>query len=443
MTALATCMRILALCLIIVASPAFAASASPLPATPPAAPDAELLARGKYLATVADCAACHTARDNGQPFAGGRTLGTPFGEILSSNVTPDPTYGIGRYTYEDFAKVMRRGIAPGNKRLYPAMPYTAYSKITDDDMRALYAYMMHGVAPVALPAPQTTLPFPMNQRKLLALWQWAFAPSGIYETKPDRDTVWNRGAYLVQGLGHCGTCHTPRGAGFQERGSDESSWRYLTGAINENWYASNLTGDPGSGLGRVTEDELVRFFRTGHGDGSAAYGSMVETIEKSMQHWTEEDHRAVAKYLKSLPPKRPSGAFDTTRTAERGPADGDRAADRETIGGSVYRTFCAQCHQPDGRGVPDRYPKLAGNPSVLAKDPTSLIRLSLEGGGSPVTLTGPPRQDMPGFGQRLTDLQIAQALTYLRGAWGNEARPVTTSDVAKLRQTLQKEKTKR
>ena len=179
--------------------------------------DAARIARGDYLAKAADCAGCHTAPKGGAPFAGGLGMASPFGTIVSSNITPDPQYGIGAYSYEDFARTLRKGVARGGKHLYPAMPYPSYSKITDDDMRALYAYFMHGVQPVHTEPPSTRLPFPFNQRWVLAFWNLAFAPNGVYEPRNDRDAQWNRGAYLVQGLGHCGACHTPRGPAFEER----------------------------------------------------------------------------------------------------------------------------------------------------------------------------------------------------------------------------------
>ena len=184
--------------------------------------DAALIARGDYLAKAADCAGCHTAPKGGTPFAGGLGMASPFGTIVSSNITPDPQYGIGAYGYEDFARTLREGVARGGKHLYPAMPYPSYSKITDDDMRALYAYFMHGVQPVHTQPPATKLPFPFNQRWVLAFWNLAFAPSGVYEPRNGRDAQWNRGAYLVQALGHCGACHTPRGPAFEERAYTEN-----------------------------------------------------------------------------------------------------------------------------------------------------------------------------------------------------------------------------
>ncbi|WP_299815612.1 cytochrome c [Tardiphaga sp.] len=374
----------------------------------------------------------------GAPYAGGLEMTSPFGTIVSSNITPDRQFGIGAYSYADFARALREGIAPGNKRLYPAMPYVSFSKVPDGDMRALYAYMMNGVQPVAKPAPPTHVPFPFNQRWALAFWDLVFAPSGQFQPRFDHDAQWNRGAYLVQSLGHCGSCHTPRGAGYQERGYDDSSSNYLAGGVNDNWYAPNLRGDTGSGLGRGSQDELAAFLKTGHGAGIAVFGSMVETVEGSLQYLSNDDLHAIARYLKTLPA---TGAADGQYkpSPQSGTVEKTRAPDKPSAtGAAVYASFCAQCHQANGTGIPQTFPKLAGNQAVISEDTTSLIRLLVEGGNSPATANGPPRQAMPAFSGILTDGQIAEVLTFIRGSWGNDARPVTTSNVASLRSKLHK-----
>jgi mono/diheme cytochrome c family protein len=394
-----------------------------------------LIERGAYLAKAADCAGCHTAPKNGAPYAGGLEMNSPFGTIVSSNITPDKFHGIGAYSYDEFARALREGVSRDGKRLYPAMPYVAFMKITDDDMHALYVYMMQGVPPVASTPPPTRVPFPFNQRWALAAWDWLFAPSGTFESRPDRDTAWNRGAYLVQSLGHCGSCHTPRGAAYQERGYDESSKDYLAGGVNDNWYALNLRGDPGSGLGRMSGDDIASFLKSGHGGGVVAFGSMVQTVEDSLQYLSDDDLRAMATYLKSLPATGAAdGQFEADNTA---PALKTRAPDMPpAIGAAVYASFCAECHRSRGEGVANAFPKLAGNPSVISEETTSLIRLLVEGGNSPATQHGPLRQSMPAFATTLNDLQIAQVLTFIRASWGNDARPITTNDVAALRSTL-------
>jgi mono/diheme cytochrome c family protein len=408
-----------------------------------AAPDATegtsaQIARGAYLAKAADCAGCHTAADHGAPYAGGLGMSSPFGTIVSTNITPDRQHGIGNYSYEDFARALREGVAPGGKRLYPAMPYPSFAKITDEDMHALYAFMMHGVPPVSTDPPRTHVPFPFNQRWALGIWRRLFAPSATFAPRADRDAAWNRGAYLVQGLGHCGSCHTPRGLAYQERGYDESSKHYLAGGVNDNWYAPNLRADPGSGLGRIGEADIASFLKTGHGGGMVAFGSMVQTVEDSLQYLDDADLRAVAAYLKSLPA---TGAADGAWSAASGPAPAFKTRAPDTspaMGEAAYTSFCAECHRPRGEGVPNVFPALADNPSVISEDTTSLIRLLVEGGNSPATKHGPPRQAMPAFAGQLTDVQIAQVLTYVRASWGNDARPVTANDVASLRNRLHK-----
>jgi mono/diheme cytochrome c family protein len=401
-------------------------------------PSPELIARGAYLAKAADCAGCHTAPLNGAPFAGGLGLASPFGTIISSNITPDRETGIGEYSYDDFAKALREGVAPGGKGLYPAMPYPAYVKITDDDMHALYAYFMRGVPPVNLRPPETKVAFPFNQRWALRVWRAVFAPKERFKPKANRDAAWNRGAYLVQSLGHCGSCHTPRGMGYQERGFDEASKTYLSGGVNDNWFAPNLRADPGSGLGRITQEDIAAFLKTGHGANMAAYGSMVQTVEDSLQYFSNDDLRSIAVYLKSLPATGGAdGVFDPA-LAEKGRLKTRAPDSPPELGAAVYVAFCAQCHLSGGQGVPDAFPALRGNPSVVSEDTTSLIRLVVEGGNTPATTHGPLRQAMPSFAGRLTDAQIAQVLTYVRASWGNDARPITTNDVASLRSTLHK-----
>ncbi|MFT4067036.1 c-type cytochrome [Paraburkholderia sp.] len=421
------------------------AAANP-PATPPA--DSAQIERGAYLAKAADCAGCHTAPPRvsrpgaaptpAPPFAGGLGMGSPFGTIYSSNITPDPQSGIGRYSYDDFARALREGIAADGRRLYPAMPYPSFAKITDDDMHALYVYFMHGVQPVAVPAPRTRLPFPFSQRWALTFWDWAFAAKDRFAPDAKHDAQWNRGAYLVQSLGHCGACHTPRGPAYEERGYDESSSAYLTGGTNDHWFAPNLTADPGSGLGRSSAAEIADFLRRGHGNGLIAFGSMVQVVEDSTQYLNDADLAAIAAYLKSLPPRAPGGYFNERSSAARQTALALKTGDVERPGAGIYASYCARCHQMDGVGVPQKYPRLAGNPAVLSSSSASLVRLLIEGGASPRTESGPQPRKMPSFAGRLTDTEMARVLTFVRNTWGNTAGPVTTRDVSSVRRALHK-----
>ena len=403
-----------------------------------AAADTALLARGEYVAKAADCAGCHTAPRGGAPYAGGLGMGSPFGTIVSSNITPDVQYGIGGYTLDEFARAVRAGQARGGKQLYPAMPYTAFSKMSDDDMRALYAFFMHRVAPVAKSTPPSDVAFPFNVRPMLYFWKKAFMPAPGFKPDPAHDADWNRGAYLVQSLGHCGACHTPRGFAYEEQGYDQSSPKYLTGGINDHWFAPNLTNDSGSGIGRLTEEDIAAFLKTGHAAGTAAFGSMVQQIEDSTQYLSDADLHAIGHYLKSLPTQDPANTYAPAQAPAQTPTNGNRVPAGLSVGYRVYQSFCARCHGDGGRGVPKVFPALAGNPAVATEDTSSLIRLLVEGGNSPATQSGPPRQQMPGFAGLLADVQLAQVLTYIRGAWGNVAQPVTANDVASMRSTLHK-----
>ncbi len=407
-----------------------------------------LIERGAYLAKAADCAGCHTAPPSASaekgdtlgppPFAGGLGMVSPFGTIYSSNITPDPVAGIGLYTFDDFDRAVREGVAPGNRRLYPAMPYPSFAKLSDDDMHALYAYFMHGVQPVATLAPRTQLPFPFNQRWVLAAWDWLLAPKDRYQPDASHDAQWNRGAYLVQSLGHCGACHTPRGPAYNELGYTQSSPLYLTGGTNDHWFAPNLSGDPGSGLGRVSAQEIAAFLKQGHGGGLVTFGSMVQVVEDSTQYLNDDDLNAIATYLKSLPPHALSGRYDADPRAKQQTAEAIRTGDIERPGAGIYQSMCARCHKADGSGEPLKYPRLAGNPAVLASHTTSLVRLLVEGGRSPATDDGPLPRKMPSFAGKLTDTEMARVLTYVRSAWGNDAEPVTTRDVSEVRSAIHK-----
>lgn len=400
--------------------------------------DPTLISRGEYLAKLGDCAGCHTVPKQGAPFAGGLAMGSPFGTIYSTNITPDQQTGIGRYSYADFEHALRDGVAPGGKRLYPAMPYASFTKISDADMHALYAYFMHGVQPVNHHPPETKLPFPFSQRWGLFFWDLAFVPHGRFTPNDTRDVQWNRGAYLVQSLGHCGACHTPRGPGFEERGYDESSRLYLTGGTNDHWFAPNLTGDPGSGLGRLSPRDIASFLKSGHGVDVhvVTFGSMVQVVEDSTQYFDDDDLAAIAHYLKSLPAHETSGAFAPDSPKAEETVVALKTGEVERPGAGLYMSFCAKCHQANGDGESQKFPALAGNPVVLASDTSSLIRLVLEGGSSPRTLNGPAHRKMPAFADRFTDTEIASVLSFIRTTWGNDAGPVATRDVSLMRARL-------
>lgn len=393
--------------------------------------DEAVIARGEYLAKAGDCAACHDAA-NHAPFAGGQPVNSPFGPIYASNITPDPVHGIGRYTLQQFADALRRGVSPRVGHLYPAMPYPSFASLNDDDVAALYQYFEYRVAPVANAVPPTRLPFPFDQRWTLGLWRIAFARHARFTPRADRPPLWNRGAYLVQGLGHCGACHTPRGPGYNELGYDEQSPAYLTGGVNDHWFAPNLSGDPASGLGRWRVADIAAFLRDGHNDRSLAFGAMAPVIGESTRYLTDSDLDAIATYLKSLPPHRASGQYADSAAARAATASTLAAGLPERPGAGVYLAYCARCHGADGRGAPGKASALAGSALALSRDPTSALRIVIEGSESP----GEPPRKMPGFRGRLTDAEIAQVVSFVRGAWGNGATPVSTAQVTRLRDAI-------
>ncbi|MGJ0428017.1 c-type cytochrome [Methylobacter sp.] len=394
------------------------------------------ISRGAYLARAGDCVACHTAGTEGALFAGGLPINSPFGIIYSTNITPDPETGIGRYTLEDFSRALRNGVAKGGKRLYPAMPYASFAAITDDDIRALYDYFMKEVNPVRHRPPETRLPFPFNQRWTLLFWNMLFVSHERFEPSLDRDAEWNRGAYLVQSLGHCGACHTPRGLAFQEKGYTEASPYYLTGAVVDNWFAANLTGAPASGLGRFPEEAIASFLGSGHSDVGVVFGNMVEVIENSTKYLRRQDLKAIAHYLKSLPARSEKASYEPDAPAVAVELSAIVTGEIERPGVGIYQSFCAKCHKAGGEDETGKFPKLAGNPAVLARNPASLIHLTLEGGEITQTQSGSKSEKMPSFAGKLSDRQIAEVLSFIRNSWGNAASPVTTREVLLLRETL-------
>ena len=403
------------------------------------AEDGDLVARGAYLAKLGDCAGCHTAGPGYPPFAGGLAINSPAGIIYSTNITPDPEFGIGNYSYEDFSRALREGIAKGERHLYPAMPYPSFAAISDSDVRALYAYFMKGVKAINQKPRETALPFPFNQRWIFRFWNAAFAKRERYQPKADRSEKWNRGAYLVQALSHCGACHTPRGLAYQEKAYSESSPDYLSGAVIDTWFAGNLTGDRASGLGRWDEAEISEFLQTGHNGHTVAFGSMVLVIENSTQHLQKEDLDAIAHYLKSLEAKKGKSHFAPRDAPVSKISTGFSLDTFERPGQGVYAGYCVKCHRDNGTGKAPEIPRLAGSPMVLSENASSLIRLMLEGGKGPVTRHGPKPKKMPAYAKELSNREIAEVLTFVRNNWGNKASPVTTRDVYLLREAVQKQ----
>ena len=393
----------------------------------------ELIQHGQYLATAGDCIACHTAT-GGKPFAGGLVVPTPVGDIISTNITPSKTNGIGNYTLEQFTAALRQGVRADGQHLYPAMPYTSYAKITDDDIRAMYAYFMHGVTPVdASPAP-TSLPFPFSIRLSMAAWNLLFLDDKPFKPQADKGELWNRGAYLAEGLTHCSTCHTPRNMLMAEDFS-----RTLGGGDVGTWHAPNITSDKNSGIGGWTEQEVIDYLQSGHaGSKGQAAGPMAEAIDHSLRHLNNADLRAIAIYLKTVPPlhneedTRPAYAWGTAGddlNSIRGaplPKDPDRMT-----GPQLYDANCASCHQARGQGSPDGgLPALFHNTALGRSNTNNLVMVLLDG-----IARRPDAPDvlMPGFRAQLSDTQIATLGTYLTQRYGNPSAHVTADQVKTLR----------
>lgn len=362
--------------------------------------DQKLVARGQYVAEAADCVACHTA-PGGAPFAGGQPLKSALGTLYGPNITPDLRTGIGSWSKADFEKALRLGVAEDGTYLYPAMPYDAYTKMTVGDMDALWAYL-RSVPAVANTPPKNTLPFPFTVRSGLALWQSVYFKPGAYVPDTHRTAQWNRGAYLVEALGHCSECHTPRNAA---QGLEDQ--HHLAGASISGWYAPDISNDSRSTLRRWNPAQLAQFFKTGAMPGNAkAVGPMQEAVHESLSKLTDADRLAMAVYLKA----QPSIAQTVTAAAVKLPAE------RLDAGRRVYEDACSSCHQANGQGISGSVPALAGNDAVTAAEPSNVIMALLEG-FAPDKNWGA----MASFAHSLTDDQIADVTNYVRTAWGNAA----------------------
>ncbi len=409
-----------------------------------ASSDDALVAKGKYLATAGDCISCHT-RPGGEEFAGGLPLKTPFGIIYTANITSDKDTGIGGWTEDQLKKAMREGIADDGDHLYPAFPYTAYTKVTDEDIHAIYAYLKT-LKPVKYNPPANEMSFPYSQRGLLTFWNSMFLTKGPYTPDAAQSAEWNRGAYLVQGLGHCGACHTPR----NQLGGERASLALTGGVYNDGildsvheqeivkedsnmvrpWSAVNLTSSP-QGLGAWSVDEIAAYLKTGHNARAGAYGPMAQVVTNSTSQLTDADLHAMAVYLKSLPPAA---------------QDGGKAVTPEQMqkGEIAYTVRCGDCHLPTGLGSPRTAdadptkvsPALVGNAVVQAHDAATLINTILYGAHEQV-LGDKAWPKMPGFeldfGLGMDDETVAALATYVRNSWGNKAPAVDPKEVAAQR----------
>lgn len=393
--------------------------------TPHAPSDREaLVKRGEYLAKAGDCIACHTPR-GGQPYQGGYALPTPFGTMYAPNLTPHKEYGIGDWTADDFYRALHEGIRKDGAYLYPAFPYTYYSKITRADSDAIFAYLQ-SLPPVANKVQENEMPFPFNQRIILLGWRILFFRKGEFEPDPKQSAEWNRGAYLVDGLGHCAMCHTqltPLGAPLPL-----FSKTFSGGMIPvQNWYAPAINDDPKYGLGNWSEQDVVDLLRHGVSPRGAVFGPMADVVHNSTQYMSEADTRAMAKYLKSYKSK---GVSSPPLQYEVGEEFGQELFKE---GQAVYAANCAVCHGADGKGQPPHFPPLADNGSIMMHSSVNAIKMVLNGGYPPVTPGNPKPYGMPPFAQSLSDREVAAVASYIRMAWGNGGEAVSPQQVNDMR----------
>jgi mono/diheme cytochrome c family protein len=371
---------------------------------------------GKYLVEAGDCASCHTT-DADKPFAGGFAVETPFGTIYSSNLTPDRDTGIGAWSKEDFWRAMHFGVRPDGGRLYPAFPYPNFTKMTRDDVDAIWTYLSTLKA-VRNKAPENDITWPLNYRVLLRGWNLLFFSPGEFRSDSGKSAAWNRGAYLVEGAGHCGACHTAKNL----FGADKSS-AYLQGGALQNWFAPNIANAKRAGIGSWSEDDIVEYLKTGRNSVTGATGIMAEVITNSTSRMDDADLRAIATYLKDV-------------------AGGDEpkpAAPHQSVmdsGKRIYDDSCAACHRDSGEGVAHMFPALKGNSNVQSRDPTTVVRVILDGARMVATDARPTPSSMPAYDWKLSDEEIAAVATYVRNAWGNAASEVKADDVKSLRKEL-------
>jgi mono/diheme cytochrome c family protein len=378
----------------------------------------EMVARGRYLATAADCAACHT-KPGGKPYAGGVALATPFGTLVAPNITPDRDAGIGTWTDDEFVATLHDGRGRNGIRLFPAMPYPAYTKMTREDALAIRAYLQT-IQPAPDKIEPNQLPFPLNMRFNMAVWNALNFKPGRLQPDPSKSSEWNRGRYLVDALGHCGTCHTPKTL----LGADKES-EYLEGRTLQGWFAPNIRADTRKGIGSWSFDEIVDYLKTGANRDAIATGDMTEEIVHSSSNMTNDDLEAIAVYLKSLAPQQ-----ETIRSALA-------ASDpRMVTGQAIYKDNCAGCHTDAGSGTPGLFARLAESHAVQSDDPTTLIRVVLAGTHGAGTAHAPTSPAMPSFDWRLDDAQVASVLTYIRNSWGNAAAVVSADQVRAMRLTF-------
>jgi mono/diheme cytochrome c family protein len=388
------------------AGPARAAAASPA-----------LVERGAYLARAGNCLGCHTER-GGAEYAGGRGIETPFGIVYAPNLTPDAGTGLGEWSADDFWSAMHEGRSKDGRMLYPAFPYPYYTEVSREDSDAIFAFLKT-LRPVAQANKPHRLRFPYDQQVALGVWRSLFFKPSSFQPDAGQSEEWNRGAYLVRSLGHCGACHSPRNLLGASTTEDEFGGAALPSG---HWYAPSLTSPDEAGVADWPVDEIVALLASGVSSYGSALGPMAEVVFESTQYLSETDLRAIAVYLQSLPQR-------------AAPPAAMAPLEMQTLehGGKIYEDQCAQCHGKEGQGAEGAYPPLAGNRAVLMDHPSNAIRVVLDGGFPPATQRNPRPYGMPPFSHTMNDVDIAAVLSYVRNAWGNEAPPVTSLEVLRHR----------
>ena len=390
-----------------------------VPSSSPAAwaPSPQNLARGAYLAKAGDCMACHTVR-GGPAYAGGRALDTPFGKLVAPNITSDREHGIGAWSADDFWRALHNGKSRDGRLLYPAFPYTNYTKVTRADADALFAFMQ-SIPAQKNPSLPHQLAFPYNQQIMLAGWRLLYFKPAVFAEVKTQSAQWNRGAYLVEGLGHCAACHSSRNTlGASKEG--------LSGGLIPmvGWYAPSLTSDAEAGLGSWEVPQIVDLLKTGVSQRATVFGPMAEVVQRSLQHLSLDDVTSMAVYLKSLPATPPDPVEEI---------NDPRVEQVLAQGKKLYEANCIECHGADGKGLPPHYPPLAGNRALTMKEAVNPIRIVLNGGFAPGTEGNPRPYGMPPYSHAMDDYEVAAVVSYLRNSWGNKAGPVTASEVNKYR----------
>jgi mono/diheme cytochrome c family protein len=375
--------------------------------------DDETIALGKALTVAGDCASCHTA-DPAKPFAGGKRIDTPFGAIYSPNLTPDIDTGLGAWSDDGFYSALRYGVRPDGARYYPAFPYPYFTKMTRQNILAIRAYLAT-LTPFSNRRPPPELRWPLNYRFVMRVWDWLFFKPGIFEPDQQKSVEWNRGGYLVQGVAHCGACHTPKNL----FGADKKD-QMFGGGLVQGWFAPRLDGAERSGLKSWSVDDIVEYLQSGRNGKSHADALMAEVVVNSTSQMSDADVRAIAVYLKDLPAGAPEPVVSPPPPGQM--ADGEK----------IYKGACISCHEADGSGAPRIYPPLPGNALLQSADPSSTLRIILDGAQTVTTSRAPNPGSMPAY-PKLSDQEIADVATYIRNAWGNAAPAVTPAEVGKAR----------